>query len=493
MYSLREVIPKVKLGNIIKGMDTISIRGNTSLEITGITKDSRNVSEGHLFFVTQVSGAYTEDAFKRGASAVVTDGEITEPFGCVVYVGDVMKALGQAASNFYHHPARKAHITGITGTNGKTTTTYLIESIVRSAGKEPGVIGTISYRYAGNTFKAANTTPGASEINSLLNDMVNTGVSNVIMEVSSHALHQARVEGIDFDVAIFTNLTHDHLDYHGTFEDYGASKRLLFEDHLARSKKKKRYAIMNIDDPSIRDFVIAAPVTMLSYSTRGFADACLSEYSESIDGLTLTINLPGRKIPIVSPLIGMFNASNILAAALSGYATGISHHAIKEGIERLNGVPGRLERVPNDRGISVFVDYAHTPDAIKNVLSILGRLKKGRLIIVFGCGGNRDAAKRPIMGALSSRLADEIIITSDNPRNENPQQIIAEIARGVVGKRYRIIEDRREAIFESIRTARPDDVVLVAGKGHEDYQIVGDSILHFSDREVVEEYFHVAT
>ncbi len=483
----------MKLAGIIKGIDTIRVRGNTSLEITGITKDSRNVTQGSLFFVTHASSAFIEDAFRRGAGAVVTDGEIDEPFGCIVHVGDVMRALGQAASNFYQHPSRKAHVTGITGTNGKTTITYLIESIFRAAGKEPGVIGTISYRYAGKAFKAANTTPGASETNSLLSDMVGSGVSHVIMEVSSHALDQARVEGIDFDIAIFTNLTHDHLDYHGTFENYAAAKRLLFEDYLPRSRKKKRYAVMNIDDPSIRDFIIAAPVTMLSYSTRGFADACLSAYSESIDGLTLTISLPGKEIPIATPLIGMFNASNILAATLSGHAAGISHRAIKEGIERVKGVPGRLERVANDRGISVFVDYAHTPDAIKNVLSLLGRLKGGKLIVVFGCGGNRDAAKRPIMGALASRLADEVIITSDNPRNENPARIIADIARGVEGKRYRIIEDRKEAIFEGIRAARRGDVVLVAGKGHEDYQIVGDSILHFSDREVVEECFHVAT
>jgi UDP-N-acetylmuramoyl-L-alanyl-D-glutamate--2,6-diaminopimelate ligase len=483
----------VKLGSIIKGIDTISVRGNTSLEITGITKDSRNVAEGWLFFATQASNTYSEDAFKRGASAVVTDGEVDQPFTCIIHVGDVMKALGQAAANFYHHPSRRAHITGTTGTNGKTTITYLIESILRSAGKEPGIIGTISYRWAGKTVKASNTTPGATETNGLLNDMIASGVSHVIMEVSSHALDQRRVEGINFDVAVFTNLTHDHLDYHGNFANYGAAKRLLFEDYLARSKKKKRYAVMNIDDPSIRDFVIAAPVTMLSYSTRGFADACLSDYSESIDGLTLTINLPGKKIPIVTPLIGMFNASNILAAALSGYAAGVPHRAIKEGIERVKGVPERLARVANDGVISVFVDYAHTPDAIKNVLSLLGGLKKGKLIVVFGCGGNRDAAKRPIMGELASRLADEVIITSDNPRNENPAQIIADITRGVEGKTYRVIEDRKEAIFESIRAARPDDVVLVAGKGHEDYQIVGDTILHFSDREVVEEYFHVAT
>lgn len=483
----------MKLGELIRGMNKISVRGDTSVEITGITKDSRSVSEGSLFFVTSASSAYVDDAFKRGARAVVTDGQIDRPFPCTIHVENVARALGQTASRFYGHPSRKMHVTGITGTNGKTTITYLIESILKAAGKKPGVIGTISYRYGGKTFKAENTTPGASETNALLYDMMNAGTSHAIMEVSSHALHQARVEGIDFDVAVFTNLTHDHLDYHGDFESYGAAKRLLFEDYLARSRKKKKYAIMNVDDPSIREFVITAPVTMLSYSTRGFADACLSSYSESIDGLTLTISLPGRTIPISSPLIGMFNASNILAAALSGHVTGIPHHAIKEGIEKLDGVPGRLERVPNDRGISIFVDYAHTPDALESVLSLLGRLKKGRLIVVFGCGGNRDAAKRPLMGAIASRLSDEAIVTSDNPRNEDPGRIIEDVTKGFEGKPMRIIEDRREAIFQSIRMARPGDVVLVAGKGHEDYQVIGTHTLHFSDREVIEESLHVAT
>jgi len=483
----------VKLDSLIRGMKAIAVAGDRSLEITSITKDSRNVSERSLFFATSASSAYLDDALKRGARAVVTDGDIDRPFACIIRVGDVARALGEAASRFYGHPSRKMHMTGITGTNGKTTTTYLIESILDAAGKKPGVIGTISYRYGGKSFKADNTTPGASETNALLRDMLDAGTSHVIMEVSSHALHQARIEGVDFDVAIFTNLTHDHLDYHGDFENYKISKRLLFEDYLARSRKKKRYAIMNIDDPSIREFSVAAPVTMYSYSTRGFADACLSSYAESIDGLTLTISLPGRKIPIVSPLIGMFNASNILAASLSGHVTGISPRAIKEGIERLGGVPGRLERVVNDRGISVFVDYAHTPDALENVLNLLVRLKKGRLIVVFGCGGNRDAAKRPLMGAIAARIADEVIVTSDNPRNEDPMQIIADITKGLEGKSFRVIGDRREAIFEGARMAKPGDVLIVAGKGHEDYQIIGNTTLHFSDREVIEESLHVAT
>lgn len=483
----------MKLSALIRGMKTTVVTGDTSLEIKGVTKDSRNVSADSLFFVTSASSVYMDDALKRGARAVVTDGDIDHPFACIIRVEDVPRALGEAASQFYGHPSRKMHVTGITGTNGKTTTTYLMESILEAAGKKPGVIGTISYRYGGRTLAAPNTTPGASETNALLRDMLDAGTSHVVMEVSSHALHQSRIEGIDFDVAVFTNLTHDHLDYHGDFESYKASKRLLFEDHLARSSKKKRYAIMNIDDPSIRDLAVASPVTMLSYSTRGFADACLSSYSESIDGLTLTLSLPGRKIPIVSPLVGMFNASNILAASLSGHATGISPQAIKEGVERLSGVPGRLERIANDRGISIFVDYAHTPDALENVLILLARLKKGRLIVVFGCGGNRDAAKRPLMGAIAARLADEVIVTSDNPRNEDPLWIIEDIRRGLEGRAARIIPDRREAIFEGIGSARPDDVVLVAGKGHEDYQIIGGTTLHFSDREVIEESLHVAT
>lgn len=483
----------MKLSELIKNIESSNVRGNTSLEITGITKDSRDVSNGSLFFSTAASSVYIKEALEGGAKAVVTDGEIDLPFDCVIRVGSVAKALGQAASKFYGHPSRKMHVTGITGTNGKTTVAYLIESILGAAGKKTGVIGTVSYRYDGKTLKAGNTTPGAREMNGLLHDMAETGVSHIITEVSSHALDQERVEGIDVDTAIFTNLTHDHLDYHKDFSSYVNAKKLLFEYYLPRSRKKKKIAIMNIDDPSIREFSIGMPVKMLSYSIKGFADACLLDYTESLAGLTLTISIPGKKIPIISPLIGMFNASNILAAALSGYVTGLPRQAIQEGIEKLSGVPGRLERVKNEKGISVFVDYAHTPDALTNVLTVLGRLKKGRLIVVFGCGGNRDIAKRPIMGETVSRFADHAIITSDNPRNEDPERIINEILKGFGKKPSRVIEDRREAILESISMAKENDVVLVAGKGHEDYQIIGNDILHFNDREVIEELLNVVT
>lgn len=483
----------MKLGEIIRGIDKISIQGDTSVEITDITKDSRNVSEGSLFFAAGTGRAFIDDALRRGARAAVTDSPTEGPFACIVRVGNIAKALGQAASKFHGHPSRKMHVTGITGTNGKTTTTYLMESILKAAGKRPGVIGTISHRFGGRIVKAENTTPGAGEINRLLDDMVRSGTTHVVMEVSSHALDQRRVEGIDFDTAVFTNLTHDHLDYHGDFDSYRAAKKLLFEDYLMRSRKKKRCAIMNIDDPSIREFAIGQPVKTLSYSIKGFADACLSDWSEGIHGLTLTISLQGKKIPIASPLIGMFNASNILAATLSGHVAGIPHSVIREGVERLDGVPGRLERVKNDRGIFAFVDYAHTPDALASVLTLLGRLKKGRLIVVFGCGGNRDTTKRPVMGAIASSIADHVIVTSDNPRGEDPLRIIDDISKGFDGKPFKAIENRREAILESIRMARQDDVVLVAGKGHEDYQIIGDRTFHFSDREVIEEFLNVAT
>jgi len=482
----------MRLNDLIKNMPFINIKGCRDLEITGITKDSRAVGEGYMFFATGKSGTYIDDALKRGAKAIVTDKEPASPFECVITVEDVAASLGEAASTFYGFPSKQMHIAGITGTNGKTTTTYLVESVLMNAGKKAGVIGTISYRYDGKALKADNTTPGAAETHSLLKDMHLAGVAFVVMEVSSHALDQKRVEGVDFDIGIFTNLTHDHLDYHGDIESYKGAKRLLFEYYLKKSAKEQKFAILNIDDPSTRDFIVAAPTRTLSYSTKGYADAHLLGYSENINGLELDVSLLGKKISLASPMIGVFNASNILAACLYGHITGIPYDNIGKGIKSLEGVPGRLERIKNPKGFSVFVDYAHTPDALGNVLALLNRLKKGRLILVFGCGGDRDTAKRPIMGRIAAHLADLTIITSDNPRTEDPQNIIQDIIYGFHNNPFKVIEDRKEAIHEAIKAAQDDDVVLVAGKGHEDYQLVGDKILHFSDKEVIEEVLNVA-
>ena len=484
----------MKLSDLIHdGISPVSVNGNAAIDITGIAKDSRMIQEGYMFFATSKSSLYIDDALKRGASVLVTDSETRKPFPCIVIVEDVPRTLGRVASHFNGYPSRRMHIAGITGTNGKTTITYLIESILHNAGKQAGVMGTISYRYNGHVLKAENTTPGAIEIHSLMKDMHASKVKYVAMEVSSHALDQRRVEGVEFDTGIFTNLTHDHLDYHGDFDHYKAAKKLLFEDYLRNSPKEKKHAILNIDSPVVREFTLEAPIETLSYSTKGYADAHLVQYSEDIDGLKLDISLMGKKVTVASPLLGIFNASNILASMLYGVTTNIPYEKIKEGIEKLEGVPGRLERVKNARNVSIFIDYAHTPDALNNVLTLLNHLKKGRLIVVFGCGGDRDTTKRPIMGDIATNHADLAIITSDNPRSEEPLRIIEDIKKGINGKPHKVIENRKEAIFEAVKLVGENDVLLVAGKGHEDYQIIGNNTHHFSDREVIEEALNVAS
>ena len=493
MRYLWEVLQTVKLSDLIHGISPVGVKGNVAIDISGIAKDSRMVQEGYIFFATSKSSLYIDDALKRGASVLVTDSETQKPFPCTVIVSDVPRTIGRVASPFNGFPSKHMHVAGITGTNGKTTITYLIESVLRNCGKQAGVIGTISYRYNGNVLKAENTTPGAIEIHSLMKDMCASKVKYVAMEVSSHALDQRRVEGVEFDVGIFTNLTHDHLDYHGDFERYKAAKKLLFEDYLKNSPKEKKYAILNIDDPVVREFILEAPVETLSYSAKGYADAHLIQYNEDIDGLKLDVSLMGKKISVALPFLGIFNASNILASMLYGVTANIPYEKIKEGIEKLESVPGRLERVKNARNVSIFIDYAHTPDALNNVLTLLNHLKKGRLIVVFGCGGDRDIAKRPVMGGIATHHADLAIITSDNPRSEDPLRIIEDIKKGINGKSHKVIENRKDAIFEAVRLAGENDVLLVAGKGHEDYQIIGNDRHHFSDREVIEEALNVAS
>jgi UDP-N-acetylmuramoyl-L-alanyl-D-glutamate--2,6-diaminopimelate ligase len=383
-------------------------------------------------------------------------------------------------------------VTGITGTNGKTTITYLAESIVRASMKKAGVIGTISYRYNGHVIPAKNTTPESSEIQSLLRAMHSEGCEHAIMEVSSHALDQGRVEGIDFDCAVFTNLTHDHLDYHGDLGHYRDAKALLFHRYMNQSVKEKKWALINIDDPAAASLVPVPPVRTMTYSARVQADACVVSFDEDINGLTLGLSLNGATVKVRSPMVGLFNVSNILAASLFGVAAGIPADEIARGIEGLPGVPGRLERVRNNRGIHVFVDYAHTPDALKKTIETLNRIRSGRLIVVFGCGGDRDRAKRPVMGRIVAEMADFTVVTSDNPRTEAPGAIIEEIRSGINGTAVAVIEDRRSAIGEALTMARTNDVVLIAGKGHEDYQIVGTTAYPFSDQAVVRELVDVA-
>jgi len=482
----------MNLLELIDGLPVIEVKGSTNIEVKGITKDSRRVREGFMFFSTDKSGKYVNDAVARGAVAIVTDSDIPVNMQCSIIVKDTKEMLGKVASRFYRSPSKRLSVIGITGTNGKTTTSYLIESILKSSGKNTGLIGTISYKYGGHTLKAENTTPGAEELQGLLSDMLSAKTEYVVMEVSSHALDQKRVEDIHFDTAILTNITHDHLDYHKSFEHYREAKRLFFKYYLQNSLKRNRYAILNMDEPFLTEFIPDEPVKTLYYSLSKNTDAYLTDYIEDINGLQLTYSVMGEIFSVRTPLIGIFNASNVLAASLFGYTAKIPKEFIISGIENLSGVPGRTERVKSKKGINAFVDYAHTPDALKNVLETLNRLKTGRLIVVFGCGGDRDKAKRPIMGNIASRLADFSIITSDNPRSEVPSEIISEIINGFEGKHYKIVENRKEAIFEGLRISRENDVLLVAGKGHEDYQIIGQEVFHFSDKEVLEEFIDVA-
>lgn len=481
----------MRLAELIKDIPLNIIEGETEIDIKGITKDSRMVKQGYMFFSTKSSELFIKDAYNRGAVAIVSDKRHEFDFQCTILTDNIDALIGEIASRFYGNPSIRLDITGITGTNGKTTTTYLIESILKESGRAVGVIGTISYRYNNKTFKAENTTPGAVELQGMLNEMVSSGVGYVIMEVSSHALDQKRIEGTQFNKAIFTNLTHDHLDYHINFNNYKGAKKLLFKRYLMESNKEKRYAILNMDDMNVNEFIPDAPVKTLFYSIRQKANAYLIRHSEDINGIRLELALEGERLSISSPLVGLFNASNILAACLFGYTTGIPYETIARGIERLDNVPGRMERIKNKKGYSIFVDYAHTPDALAKVIEMLSRLKKGRLTVIFGCGGDRDRAKRPLMGDIASRLADFTIITSDNPRSEDPKKIIEDIKQGVKGNSFKIIENRKDAIFEGIKQLGKDDCLLIAGKGHEDYQIIGSQVFHFSDREVAEELIGV--
>lgn len=481
---------RMKLGELLRGINVRKSNVSFEHEILGISKDSREVRDGYLFFLSTKNLRFLEEAKKNGASVFLTDLEIDRD-GPFVLVEDLDKALGKVSSRFYGEPSKKMLVIGITGTNGKTTTSLLIDSILRESGLKCGVIGTIVYRYGSNEKKAVNTTPGAIELQRLLKEMRDSGTEAVVMEVSSHGLSQHRVEGVDFDVCAFTNLSRDHLDYHRNFESYRDSKSLLFKYYLEMSSKREKFAILNASDPNFSHMLPGSKVNVRYYGLRGEFDAKIMEFSETLDGLYTRISVLNEEFFVRSSLTGDFNLENILCASLVAKVLGIDVEIIKRGIEAFVGVPGRLERIKNDMGFHIFVDYAHTPDALERVLKVLSRLKRGRLISLFGCGGDRDRGKRPIMGRIATELSDFVIVTSDNPRGEEPEKIIDEIVSGINGGNFRKIVDRKEAIFEAVRLLRPEDVLVVCGKGHEDYQIVGNEVLPFSDREVIEEALSV--
>jgi UDP-N-acetylmuramoyl-L-alanyl-D-glutamate--2,6-diaminopimelate ligase len=450
---------------------------------------------------------------EKGACAVVLERRIHLPQGATwILVPNVRRTMGQWADAFFDRPSRRALLVGVTGTNGKTTVTYLLESIFFSARIPVGVIGTINYRYEDRLFPAPYTTPESIELQSLLRAMVDAGVQSVAMEVSSHALAMERVRGIEFDGAVFTNLTRDHLDFHADMEDYFLSKSRLFTDHLRESGKSRKFAIIHGGDPRGKELIRILSnhgIAVFSYGQDVEWDIHPLDCQADLDGLSGSIQVKNQTLHFTSRLIGSANLENILAAVGVGFATGMPLATIGAGIARLESVPGRLERISNSSGVTVLVDYAHTPDALERVLSALRPLTRGRILTVFGCGGDRDRGKRPLMGEIAARLSEVVIVTSDNPRTEEPSRIVDEIEAGILKKseieklrppvagsdfyhsranRFYLVEiDRRTAIRWALRLARPGDLLLIAGKGHENYQILGAHRIHFNDREVVAE------
>ncbi len=499
----------MELRKLLEGVEIEKIAGDTHKVIKGIAYHSKQVEKDFLFAALRGVEAdghqFVKEAIERGAEAVVLEEEHEVFNRTMVLVPDSRRALAKLSSNFYGDPSSRVILIGITGTNGKTTTTYLLESIFKKAGWNVGVIGTINYRFGQKTTPAPNTTPESLDLQRILWEMVKEGTSHVIMEVSSHGLDLGRVFACQFDGVVFTNLTSEHLDYHKTLGQYFESKKKLFSDHLKKSRKERRFAVTNHDDPKGEEMVKGMDLRVIRYGLTPSCDVTADRVASSFEGLSCRIKTPKGDLSIRSKLAGDFNLYNILAAVSVGTAMGVPLETLREGVEELEGVSGRFEKVENKRGIHVIIDYAHTHDALerallglKNILES-GAQDNGKMITVFGCGGDRDRTKRPLMGAVAGRHSDLAILTSDNPRTENPLAILDEVEKGLKSlplkkwdqdeikvwrsrKGYLRVPDRREAIRMAIRLALPSDTVLIAGKGHEDYQIVGKKKFPFDDR-----------
>ena len=478
------------LREILKGLECKISGASADISISSVTDDSRLVKNGSLFVAVKGSAKdgrlFIDDAVKSGARAIVSDRDFKAGEGLTrIIVADSKIALGIIASNFYGNPSGHMKVIGITGTNGKTTITYLVENILRCAGIEPAVIGTVSHRLKGSVLPSKNTTPGILEIQSLLSMMlVDSSPACAVMEISSHALDQGRVNGIGFDAGVFTNITSDHLDYHKTRSEYFKAKSKLFA-HL----KENGTAILNNDDALVASLAGVIGKKVVTYGIAEGSQIRASGINISPDASTFTVSTPEGPIDISSSLIGPHNVSNCLAAIAAAQAIGIKNDAIACGIKNTVSVPGRLEPIEEGQPFKVFVDYAHTEDALGNILPALRASARGKIITVFGCGGDRDRSKRPLMGVAACRFSDHVIITSDNPRGEDPLKIIEDIESGIRGgfSNYEAIPDRKEAIAAALERADRSDIVVIAGKGHENYQIIKDKIIHFDDREVARE------
>ncbi|MBM4285868.1 MAG: UDP-N-acetylmuramoyl-L-alanyl-D-glutamate--2,6-diaminopimelate ligase [Deltaproteobacteria bacterium] len=496
--------PKI-LAHLLNGLDDCQVVGDPHLPVSGVACHSREAAPGGMFAALRGHRThghrFIDDALARGACVIVSEEDWTPPPGVtLVRVPDARLALAHLSAAFFDHPSRELVLVGITGTNGKTTTSYLLEAILETAGHRAGVLGTVNYRLGKRSWPAPVTTPESLDLQRLLRQMRDLGASHVVMEVSSHALDLKRVDRVVFDAGVFTNLSQDHLDYHQDLEDYFAAKARLFLDLLADGIAPSGLAVLNLDDPRGHDLHRRVSVPALTYGRYPESQVRPLEHRFHRHGLETRLHTPAGELLVRSRLVGPFNLDNILAAAATALGLGLAPAAVAAGIAGLSGVPGRLERFGPESGPHVFVDYAHTPAALAQVLEALAALDFARLITVFGCGGDRDRSKRPLMGRAAAALSGLVVVTSDNPRTEDPRSIIAEIETGLQemgfprlslasarrGERgYLLAPDRREAIHLAVDLARPDDAVLVAGKGHENYQIWGEERLPFDDREEV--------
>ncbi len=480
----------MKLDKLTENTGAVLVCGDPDTDIKSVTIDSRKAGDGVLFVCIKgftVDGhSFINSAYEKGTRAVIIEEDVKDiPEGMTVYrVEKSRLALASIASKLCGEPSKKLRMIGVTGTNGKTSTTYFMESVLANIGRKTSVIGTIEIRIDGKKRDipfATSTTPDTVELNQMLSLMADEGVNDTIMEVSSHALELDKVEGIAFDTAIFTNLTQDHLDFHKTMEAYCDAKAKLF-------KMCKRGAI-NIDDPWADRIMKNATCEITTYGIEKDADVKASNIVYLTGGSEFDCDIKGEKVHFTLSVPGKFSVYNALGVIAAAYSMGISVSDIQKGISSLKGVPGRIQAVPNNRGINVIVDYAHTPDGLENILNAVREFTSGRVITVFGCGGDRDKTKRPIMGEIAGRLSDIAVITSDNPRSEEPEDILKMVEEGTkkTADRYEMYVDRREAIFRAVALAQKGDTVVIAGKGHENYEIFKDRTIHFDDYEVAEE------
>ena len=496
----------MKLGQLLEGIPDYNLDGHKELEVKGLGYDSRRIQAGDLFVAirghSQNGHDYLSDAIRNGAVALAAE-EFRESYSGVskIRVHDSREALAKLAARFYGNPHNEVDIIGITGTNGKTTTSYILESILSAAGARPGVIGTINSRFKGKSIPAPITTPESLDIMRLMREMADEGSTHVVLEVSSHALDQKRTGDFPFRVAVFTNFSRDHLDYHNTMEEYFNAKSILFRGLHGSRQTKKSVAVINMDDPKGEELASITDAEILTYGLNRKWDFSADSISTDRSGLKARLITPVGKMEISSSLIGRINIYNILAATAAALSLDTDIDRVVEGIKGLKSVPGRLELVENRKGLTVVVDYAHTPDALLKAQETLRPMTKGRLITLFGCGGDRDRGKRYEMGLVAGANSDIVVITSDNPRSEDPESIVRQIEKGVQEagltkaewsprillekSAYLIDVDRRKAIEKAISMANEKDLVLIAGKGHEDYQIIGQERRFFDDRQEV--------